>query len=270
MNVLATRKQLATFCWIAISCSCIQSSIAQQTTDIEQERMSLDSLKFKIKTLGGKQFWTDVCNIGGWRIQENAVSGHARLIDPKNVRHESGSLDQCRQRLDKLIESKTAKQHTGKVVVVLHGLIRTTDSMRKLGKYLQDNSDLTAVDFEYASTRRPVAEHAKSLARVMQSLGPEVTEINFVGHSLGNIVVRHYLADCNSNVDDRIRRMVMIGPPNNGSKMARVLRRSFLFNVIAGSSGIELGAGWENWNEGSRSLNLNLESLLALNPMIVR
>ena len=70
-----------------------------------------------------------------------------------------------------------------------------------------------------------------------------------MGHSLGNIVVRHYIADCNDSktkkLDARIKRMVMIGPPNQGSRMARLLKNSAAFKLIAGASGAELSLGWD-------------------------
>ena len=84
--------------------------------------------------------------------------------------------------------------------------------------------------------------------QVIDNLGSDVTEINFVGHSLGNIVVRRYLGDqANSRqqVDPRIERMVMLGPPNQGSRMARLLRSSLSFKVLAGVSGGELSNAWE-------------------------
>lgn len=224
------------------------SAIAQ---DLENQSgqpvVSADSMSYKLKTLGGKQFWTDQINYGGWRIQINAISEHYRLLDPTNRRHHSGTKDECLAALDQLKEDGKAKQCTGQVVIVLHGLIRTTHSMRKLGRYLQDNSEITAVDFEYASTRKPVAYHAQALADVIDSLGDEVNKIHFVAHSMGNIVVRHYLADLKraGKSEERFGRMVMIGPPNQGSKMARVMRWSFLFNVVAGAAGYELGKGWD-------------------------
>ena len=208
--------------------------------------MHIDSLNVKLKTLGGKQFWTDIRNCGGWRIQENAVSGHFRLIDPKNYRYCWGSESDCHTLLDAKIQSKEAVYPMGRVVIVLHGLIRATASMQRLGHFLDDRSTMTAVDFEYASTRRPIADHAQALKRVMDGLGPDVTELNFVGHSMGNIVVRHYLHDLQvAGVEEtRFKRMVMIGPPNQGSRMARLLSRRLLFKWIAGVSGIELGEGW--------------------------
>ncbi len=202
----------------------------------------------KFKTLGGKQFWTDVQNSGGWRVQENTLTRHFRLIDAKNVRHVSGTFEDCLQNLQSLIVSGAVSKTKGRVVIIAHGLIRSAGSMKRLGDYLERHGDFTAVYFQYASTRRPVSEHAKALQRVIDSLGPEVTEINFVAHSLGNIVIRRLLGDQIRNdvaCDPRFRRMVMIGPPNQGSKVARVLRYSLLYNMIAGSSGSQLGCHWE-------------------------
>jgi hypothetical protein len=41
-------------------------------------------------TMGGPVFWTDVVNIGGWRLQRNWVFGNCRIIDPNNVRRAWG------------------------------------------------------------------------------------------------------------------------------------------------------------------------------------
>ena len=52
-----------------------------------------------------------------------------------------------------------------------------------------------------------------------------IAEINFVAHSLGNLVIRHYLGDqtrpdLGISPDPRIRRIVMLGPPNQGAQVA--------------------------------------------------
>ena len=210
--------------------------------------MPTSPFNFKFKTLGGKQFWTDVQNSGGWRVQENTLNGHFRLIDEKNVRHAWGTFDDCQVKLLSLIESGAVAKTKGRVVIIAHGLIRSTRSMKRLGDYLERHGKFTAVYFQYASTRRPVSEHAKALQQVIDSLGPKVTEINFVAHSLGNIVFRRMLGDQlreGREGDPRYKRMVMIGPPNQGSRIARVLRYSLLYNIIAGSSGSQLGCQWE-------------------------
>jgi pimeloyl-ACP methyl ester carboxylesterase len=76
-----------------------------------------------------------------------------------------------------------------------------------------------------------------------------VDEINFVAHSLGNLVIRHYLADhtdpqTGRQGDPRIKRIVMLGPPNNGAQLAETLGQNTLFELIVGASGQELARGW--------------------------
>lgn len=172
-----------------------------------------------------------------------------RLIDPKNVRHAWGNQAHCNMEFDAFVASGVIKPHSGSVVIVLHGLMRTHRSMEKLADYA-DKNGFQSILFQYASGRDEVAEHAARLREVVDSLGPEVTEINFVAHSLGNIVIRHYLADTadsrtGEQGDQRIHRIVMIGPPNQGSEMARLLKNSVLFNAIAGKSGSQLSKSWE-------------------------
>jgi len=107
----------------------------------------------------------------------------------------------------------------------------------------------------YASTRADIETHAQSLAKVVESLG-EAREINFVAHSLGNLVLRHYLADQTDEAhgrqpDPRIKRIVMLGPPNHGARLAVLLKGMPLFPQIVGPSGQQLAGEWE---EVSRNL----------------
>jgi pimeloyl-ACP methyl ester carboxylesterase len=204
----------------------------------------------KTKTFGGQQFWTDVRFVGGWRVQNNSETKHFRLIDSKNVRHAWGNQLHCDQVLDQAIANGDPQYCQGPLVIILHGLSRTSKPMRPLAKYLQNEGGYTVINFEYASTRKRVGEHAIALRSVIDGLGPGVTEINLVGHSLGNIVVRRYLADnadpgTGRQGDPRIKRAVMIGPPNQGSRMARLLKSSRLFQTFAGASGSQLSQSWE-------------------------
>ena len=206
---------------------------------------------WKTRTLNGQQFWTDIRNVSGWRVQRNSETDHCRLLDPQGTRHAWGNGLHCQQMLDQMIAEGTAKQPSGKVIVVLHGLIRTKASMQPMADYLSSNTEFTSINFQYASTRKKVGEHAFALKSMIDGFGPEVTEINFIGHSLGNIVVRRYLGDTSDQEtgnqgDPRIKRFVMLGPPNQGSRMARILKSSFLFNTIAGVSGAELSRSWDN------------------------
>ena len=53
-------------------------------------------------TLGGKQFWADELFFHQWRIQRNVLDGHCRLLDENNLRHASGTFDECRAALEQI------------------------------------------------------------------------------------------------------------------------------------------------------------------------
>jgi pimeloyl-ACP methyl ester carboxylesterase len=226
-------------------------------------------------TWGGKQFWTDELLFHDWRIQRNVFTGGYRLLDEDDIRKAWGTFDECRARLEQIKREKSLPPVTGKVVILLHGLARSRGSTRHMAKRLRDEGKLTTLQFGYASTRAEVAEHAKSLSYVLENL-PQVEEINFVAHSLGNIVVRRYLGGHLGEVkssdtktgaasaslplppgegrgeggsstgspplpDARIKRFVMLGPPNNGAMLADLLADNSFFKALAGPPGKELG-----------------------------
>lgn len=207
-----------------------------------------------LPTLGGMQFWADRLFFGDWRIQRNAVTGRYRLLDGDNLRHASGTFADCRKALQRIKQEEQLPPMQGTGVLLLHGLGRTRGSMAPLADYIRRNSDFTVFNVSYASTRQSIEEHARSLAQIVENLDG-IERIDFVGHSLGNIVVRRYLADqtdpaAGRRPDPRIRRMVMLGPPNHGSIAATGLGDNVIFQAITGETGQELGRQWV-WLESS-------------------
>jgi len=199
-----------------LACSTVnaQDAFPTQATD--------PNYNWKLATLGGTQYWTDVRIEGGWHVQRNCYFGHFRLVDDSNVRQTWGSEEACNAELEKQILSGAVKPYSGKVVILLHGLLRTWKSMKPMADHLNQQGYQT-IFFRYASSRERVGEHAKYLRDVIDKLPPTVTEINFIGHSLGNIVVRHYVSDCNQAGDFE----------------------SAAFKLIGGASGAELSLGWD-------------------------
>jgi len=209
----------------------------------------IEAMKYiSSKTTGGKQFWADEWLFHDWHIQRHALTDHCRLLDGKNLRHASGTFEACRQKLDEIRERDQLPPMQGKAVVVLHGLFRNRGTMDKI------RVSLAAGDFNvfcvgYPTTRGAVADHANSLDRAVRSL-EGITEINFVAHSLGNLVVRHWL----HNLADEKRalapgqtfgRMVMLAPPNHQPKMASTFVRGMFAEFVAGKAATELASGWD-------------------------
>ena len=215
-------------------------------------------VRVPMPTMGGKQFWADQLLFHQWRIQRNVLDGHYRLLDENNMRYAWGTYDECLATLERIKRQENLPRMSGKAVIVLHGLVRTRSSMELLCQFLREQGGYQVFNVSYPSTRVDIAEHARSLRNIVQNLDG-VDEINFVGHSMGNIVIRHYLGDLarqetwkqtpNAQAADRraiarFHRFVMLGPPNQGARLAEALSDSLIFQQIMGDSGLELGRDW--------------------------
>ena len=185
-----------------------------------------------LPTFGGMQFWTDRYIHSGWRIQENAVTGHARLLDPGNVRHCWGAYAACRAVFERIRAERGIEPHTGHLVILVHGLGRSRASLGGLERALTSAGYQVAA-ISYASTRRSVARNADDLAELIENL-EGVDRISFVTHSLGGLVVRDLLARGNTPWRGRIavNALVMTAPPSRGSRMADVLQYVPPINLI--------------------------------------
>ena len=56
----------------------------EKAKKILDSELSLPNIPFP--TMGGEVFWTTEMNYDGWRMQQNMVTKHARIIDPNNIR----------------------------------------------------------------------------------------------------------------------------------------------------------------------------------------
>lgn len=216
-----------------------------QHDDSDSAAIESGLLNLQLPTIGGKQFWTDHRWQEGWRIQQNAITGHWRLLDPGNVRVAWGSRAACEQELDRHQSDLHSRQRH---IVLIHGLFRSAASMLKLRQMLEEHHLGQTVLFEYASSRAAIADHANALREVVAGLPPE-SPISFVGHSMGNIVLRHAFADWEAAGDQavlgRVESVVMLGPPNQGAAIARQLAKMPVYGWLAGQGGLELGPDWK-------------------------
>ena len=128
-------------------------------------------------------------------------------------------------------------------VILLHGLGRTPLSMLPL-KFALDRAGYRTVNHGYPSLIQPVEElSATHVARALAKCasGPDAP-VHFVAHSLGGILVRHYLQDHDVPHGSR---MVMLGPPNNGSEWVDRFADDAWFSIM-GPAALQLGTGTDN------------------------
>jgi pimeloyl-ACP methyl ester carboxylesterase len=127
-----------------------------------------------------------------------------------------------------------------KRVVLLHGIGRTSRSMKKMEEALQ-GANYQTCNIPYPSTKHPIKELAADfvLPKITECFGKGTFPIHFVAHSLGSIIVRQ-LATLNKL---EIGRVVMLSPPNRGSEIVDILGDTWIFGFIYGPAGRELGTG---------------------------
>ncbi|HET6883550.1 MAG TPA: alpha/beta fold hydrolase [Pirellulales bacterium] len=249
---------------LALTCSQWPQSIAAEPTPSKPtppDEQSTEGVPFeaglmfhgppstwRTQTSGGVQLWADELCFHDWRIQRNVLLGHYRLLDGGNHRYARGSFEHCQQKLNEIKRERNLPPMKGRAVVMLHGLGSWRNKMTPLADYLKENGNYAVFNLAYPSTRGEIAEHSRCLAKVMEHLDG-IDEINFVAHSMGNLVVRHYLADVTDEAigrkpDPRIKRFVMLAPPNHGASAALMLKDHELLSLLMGSSASELGIGW--------------------------
>ncbi len=207
------------------------------------------NFNIKTATLGGMQFWTDFRWVAGVRLQRNEVTKHWRVLDARNVRQSWGSREDCEKSFDKLVQQLHPNLRYQRIVILMHGLMRTPRSMRSMASAIKATIPCETISPTYASSRAPMADHAEALRSIVESL-PGEPIVDFVAHSMGNIVIRHALNDWKKLGDPmhalkRMHRMVMLGPPNQGATIAKRLAKTGLFGVIAGQGGLDLGRDWD-------------------------
>lgn len=194
---------------------------------------------FPFRTLGGKQFWADELVYCGWRIQENIVTGHFRLLDPQYVRAAWGTYEACRVALERAKIEKRLKPKSDHLVLLVHGLMRSKDCFRPMTEKLQA-AGYEVATVGYPSTRRGISEHADQLERLLDRVEGAKT-VSFVAHSLGGIVLRETLArDSAWKRRMALGRLVMLGTPNRGCLLAERLKNWLPFRVVTGKAGQEL------------------------------
>ena len=186
----------------------------------------------------GTQLWADSRWRDGWRVQRRWDGKASRLLSPAGRIVCRGSFAECERALDTAYPTPVPTDH---LVVLLHGLGRTRRSLARLDRALVE-AGFTTARLDYPSTRRPIQEHAATVAELLDHV-PTPTKLSFASHSLGGLITRQLLS-YDSPWRSVVDRIVMVAPPNQGASLAGSLDKGSVMRGILGPSYGQIAQGF--------------------------
>lgn len=79
----------------------VLAMIAAEPTLIR--KYSMPNINFP--TMGGLLLWNDLARCNGWRMQQNTLTQHVRIIDPNNIRRAWGGLDAMEEIFERMVNT---------------------------------------------------------------------------------------------------------------------------------------------------------------------
>ncbi|HEY3862906.1 MAG TPA: alpha/beta hydrolase [Verrucomicrobiae bacterium] len=152
----------------------------------------------------------------------------------------------------------------------MHGLGRTSLSMKRV-QWTLESAGYKVVNASYPSRRYSVERLSEDyLAKTVAAIPAATPKVHFVTHSLGGILVREYLSH---HAITNLGRVVMLAPPNHGSRLADTLKRTAAGRWIMGPAGCELGTTAHDAPQRFGLVNFQLGIIAgdrSLNPLFSR
>ncbi len=133
----------------------------------------------------------------------------------------------------------TANKET---VILLHGIGLTGGSLFLLRRFL-NKKNYAALSITYPSTKLDIDSIADWLfnTHLTAEFWDKNARVHFATHSMGGLVVQRYLTKYRYLIPvEKLGRVVMMGPPNQGSEIADKLKNFLPYRWLFGPAGANL------------------------------
>jgi len=132
--------------------------------------------------------------------------------------------------------------HCTETIVLLHGIGRTPRSLSSMEKRLKA-AGLQTLNLAYPWRKMDVPHLAAFLVDALETRGlcSESNRLHFVTHSMGGLVTAYMLGRLRARFQaNSIGRVVMLGPPLQGSEVADTLMQLAPYRWLYGPAGQDL------------------------------
>jgi len=125
----------------------------------------------------------------------------------------------------------------GDYLIVLHGIGRTNQNMQTVSDHFTAQGYLV-LNLNYASRDKELKNLSTDIHQKITKFTTDPNKpIHFITHSMGGLVARAYITQYKPK---NIARVVMLGPPNQGSEVADFFKENWLFQGYYGPAGQQL------------------------------
>ena len=141
--------------------------------------------------------------------------------------------------LPKEVSAESADADQRELVVLMHGLGRSNSAMWLLASRLE-KAGYEVHRVGYSSLNKTPQQITENITKqINDCCNNGERKVNFVGHSLGGLLIRAYLQD---NQVSELGRVVLIGTPNQGTPVVDHYRESWWMDWL-GPTTAALGTG---------------------------
>lgn len=136
-------------------------------------------------------------------------------------------------------EKPAEKSREKPCVILLHGITKDATSMEPIARTLQQRGFYT-VNLDYPSRSHPIEVlSVETIPRGLKACEDAgATPVHFVAHSMGGLLVRYYF---DSRDASAVSSVVMLGTPNQGSRLGNFLSCIPWIKDVNGPAGKQMG-----------------------------